>query len=288
MASLRDIQRRIRSVKNTQQITKAMKAVSASKLKKAQAAMMAARPYANKLVSVIGSLAARTSRENHPLLAQRGTRRVEFVVLTSDRGLCSSFNTNILKRTIALFAEKKAENCDITLNVIGRKGRDFLKRREYEMRKDWTGISGRLSYSHASMVAQEIIENYINDDVDEVYLIYNEFKSAMTQTVITAKVLPIEPRESAGEDAALGDYMYEPSAEGVLETLLPKYIEFQLYRALLESEASELGARMSAMDSASSNARDMIARLTLQYNKARQAAITKELMEIIGGAEALK
>ncbi|HEX9860699.1 MAG TPA: ATP synthase F1 subunit gamma [Nitrospirota bacterium] len=288
MASLRDIQRRIRSVKNTQQITKAMKAVSASKLKKAQAAMMAARPYANKLVSVIGSLAARTSRENHPLLAQRGSRRVEFVILTSDRGLCSSFNTNIMKRTIALYAEKKAENCDITLNVIGRKGRDFLKRREYEMRKDWTGISGRLSYSHASMIAQEVVENYINAEVDEVYLIYNEFKSAMTQTVITAKVLPVEPQEAIGEEAALGDYMYEPSAEAVLETLLPKYVEFQVYRALLESEASELGARMSAMDSASSNARDMIARLTLQYNKARQAAITKELMEIIGGAEALK
>jgi len=288
MASLRDIQRRIRSVKNTQQITKAMKAVSASKLKKAQAAMMAARPYANKLVSVISSLAARTSRENHPLLAVRGTRRVEFVVLTSDRGLCSSFNTNIMKRTVALFAEKKAENCDITLNVIGRKGRDFLKRREYALRKDWTGISGRLNYAQASMVAQEIIENYINAEVDEVYLIYNEFKSAMTQTVITTKVLPVEPEESTGDTASMGDYMYEPSAETVMETLLPKHVEFQLYRALLESEASELGARMSAMDSASKNAKDMIARLTLQYNKARQAAITKELMEIIGGAEALK
>ncbi|MBI5189790.1 MAG: ATP synthase F1 subunit gamma [Nitrospirae bacterium] len=289
MASLRDIQRRIRSVKNTQQITKAMKAVSASKLKKAQAAMMAARPYANKLVSVIGSLAARTSRENHPLLAVRGSRRVEFVILTSDRGLCSSFNTNILKRTVALYAEKKAENCDITLNVIGRKGRDFLKRREYEMRKDWTGISGHLSYSHAAMIAQEVMENYVNAEVDEVYLIYNEFKSAMTQTVITAKLLPIEPPETSSDASdASGDYMYEPNAETVLETLLPKYAEFQLFRALLESEASELGARMSAMDSASTNAKEMISKLTLKYNKARQAAITKELMEIIGGAEALK
>ena len=288
MASLRDIQRRIRSVKNTQQITKAMKAVSASKLKKAQAAMMAARPYANKLVSVIGSLAARTSRENHPLLAVRGSRRVEFLILTSDRGLCSSFNTNIMKKTVALFAEKKAENCDITLNVIGRKGRDYLKRREYGLRKDWTGLSGRLSYSQASMVAQDVIENYINAEVDEVYIIYNEFKSAMTQTVMATKILPVEPVESTAEGVSLGDYMYEPSPEAVLETLLPKYLEFQIYRALLESEASELGARMSAMDSASSNARDMIARLTLQYNKARQAAITKELMEIIGGAEALK
>lgn len=288
MASLRDIQRRIRSVKNTQQITKAMKAVSASKLKKAQAAMMAARPYANKLVSVIGSLAARTSRENHPLLAVRGSRRVEFVILTSDRGLCSSFNTNIMKRTVALFNEKKAENCDITLNVIGRKGRDYLKRREYGLRKDWTGISGHLSYAHASMIAQEIIANYDNAEVDEVYLIYNEFKSAMTQTVITAKILPVEPPETTAEADAMGDYMYEPSPEAVLETLLPKHVEFQLYRALLESEASELGARMSAMDSASTNAKEMISKLTLKYNKARQAAITKELMEIIGGAEALK
>jgi len=288
MAGLRDILRRIRSVKNTQQITKAMKAVSASKLKKAQAAMMAARPYANKLNSVIGSLAARTSRENHPLLAYRGSRRVEFVILTSDRGLCSSFNTNIMKRTVALYAEKKADNCDITLNVIGRKGRDFLRRREYEIRKDWTGISGHLSYSHASMVGQEVIENYINAEVDEVYLIYNEFKSAMTQTVITAKLLPVEPAETTADTDAYGDFMYEPSAEAVLETLLPKHVEFQIYRALLESEASELGARMTAMDSASTNASDMISRLTLQYNKARQAAITKELMEIIGGAEALK
>ncbi len=288
MAGSRDILRRIRSVKNTQQITKAMKAVSASKLKKAQAAMMAARPYANKLNTVIGSLAARTSRENHPLLAYRGSRRVEFVILTSDRGLCSSFNTNVMKRVVALYAEKKAENCDITLNVIGRKGRDYLRRREYGIRKDWTGISGHLSYSHASMVAQEVIENYINAEVDEVYLVYNEFKSAMTQTVVTAKILPVEPPESAEEADAYGDYMYEPSSEGVLETLLPKHVEFQVYRALLESEASELGARMTAMDSASTNATEMIAKLTLKYNKARQAAITKELMEIIGGAEALK
>jgi len=289
MASLRDILRRIRSVKNTQQITKAMKAVSASKLRKAQAAMMAARPYANKMVSVLGSLASRAPREYHPLLAHRGSRRVEFVILTSDRGLCSSFNTNILKRTIALFAEKKAENCDITLNVIGRKGRDFLKRRGYEIRKDWTGISGHLSYSHASTVAQEIIENYEAAEVDEVYLIFNEFKSAMSQTVKSEKLLPIEPQESAtAATGALGDYIYEPGPEAVLDTLLPKYVEFQLYRALLESEASELGARMSAMDSASNNAKEMISKLTLKYNKARQAAITKELMEIIGGAEALK
>jgi F-type H+-transporting ATPase subunit gamma len=261
MASLRDILRRIRSVKNTQQITKAMKAVSASKLRKAQAAMMAARPYANKMVAVLGNLASRAPREYHPLLAHRGSRRVEFVILTSDRGLCSSFNTNIMKRTVALFNEKKADNCDITLNVIGRKGRDYLKRRHYEVRKDWTGISGHLSYSHASMIGQEIIENYVNADVDEVYVIYNEFKSAMAQVVKAEKLLPIETPESSVPAGTLGDYIYE---------------------------ASELGARMSAMDSASNNAKEMIAKLTLKYNKARQAAITKELMEIIGGAEALK
>jgi len=287
MASLRDILRRIRSVKNTQQITKAMKAVSASKLRKAQAAMLAARPYANKLVSVLGNLSARAPREYHPLLAHRGSRRVEFVILTSDRGLCSSFNTNIMKRAVVLYNEKKAENCDITLNVVGRKGRDYLKRRSYAIRKEWTGISGHLSYTHASMIAQEVIENYINAEVDEVYIIYNEFKTALSQTVIADKVLPIEPEETA-VDSSLGDYIYEPSPEAVLDTLLPKHVEFQVYRALLESEASELGARMTAMDSASTNAREMISKLTLQYNKARQAAITKELMEIIGGAEALK
>src|SRR3990172_11462381 len=282
MAGLRDILRRIRSVKNTQQITKAMKAVSASKLRKAQAAMLAARPYANKLVTVLGTLAARARREYHPLLAHRGSRRVELLVLTSDRGLCGSFNTNILKRAVALFHEKKNEGCDITLNVVGRKGRDYLKRRSYELRKDWTGISGHLSYSHASMIAQEVIQNYVNAEVDEVYLVYNEFKSAIAQQVIAEKILPIEPPKATYE-SVFGDYIYEPSPEAVLETLLPKHVEFQVYRALRESEASELGARMTAMDAASGNAKDMIARLTLKYNKARQAAITKELMEIIGG-----
>lgn len=287
MAGSRDILRRIRSVKNTQQITKAMKAVSASKLKKAQAAMLAARPYANKLMTVISSLAARAPREYHPLLAHRGERRVEFVILTSDRGLCGSFNTNVLKRAVALYAEKKAANCDITLNVIGRKGKEYLKRRDYELRKEWTGISGHLNYSHAAMVAQEVIENYDKAEVDEVYLIYNEFKSAIAQAVIAEKILPIEPPEAV-TGGGLGDYIYEPSPEALLDTLLPKHVEFQVYRALRESEASELGARMSAMDSASTNAREMIGKLTLKYNKARQAAITKELMEIIGGAEALK
>ncbi len=287
MAGSRDILRRIRSVKNTQQITKAMKAVSASKLKKAQAAMLAARPYANKLVTVLGNLAARAPREYHPLLAHRGCRRIEFLVMTSDRGLCAAFNTNIMKRAVALYNEKKTDGCDLTLNIVGRKGRDYLTRRGYEIRKDWTGISGHLNYSHASMIAAEIIENYINAEVDEVYIIYNEFKSALSQTVIAEKVLPIETPRAAVE-AVSGDYIYEPSPEGVLETLLPKHVEFQIYRALRESEASELGARMTAMDSASNNAKEMIAKLTLKYNKARQAAITKELMEIIGGAEALK
>ncbi len=287
MAGSRDILRRIRSVKNTQQITKAMKAVSASKLKKAQAAMLAARPYANKLVTVLGNLAARAPREYHPLLAHRGCRRIEFLVMTSDRGLCAAFNTNIMKRAVALYNEKKTDGCDLTLNIVGRKGRDYLTRRGYEIRKDWTGISGHLNYSHASMIAAEIIENYINAEVDEVYIIYNEFKSALSQTVIAEKVLPIETPRAAVE-ATSGDYIYEPSPEGVLETLLPKHVEFQIYRALRESEASELGARMTAMDAASNNAKEMIAKLTLKYNKARQAAITKELMEIIGGAEALK
>lgn len=287
MAGSRDILRRIRSVKNTQQITKAMKAVSASKLKKAQAAMLAARPYANKLVTVLGNLAARAPREYHPLLAHRGCRRIEFLVMTSDRGLCAAFNTNIMKRAVALYNEKKTDGCDLTLNIVGRKGRDYLTRRGYEIRKDWTGISGHLNYSHAAMIAAEIIENYINAEVDEVYVIYNEFKSALSQTVIAEKILPIETPRAAVE-ATSGDYIYEPSPEGVLETLLPKHVEFQIYRALRESEASELGARMTAMDAASNNAKEMIAKLTLKYNKARQAAITKELMEIIGGAEALK
>ena len=287
MAGSRDILRRIRSVKNTQQITKAMKAVSASKLKKAQAAMLAARPYANMLVSVLGNLAARAPREYHPLLAHRGCRRIEFLVITSDRGLCGAFNTNIMKRAVALYHEKKTDGCDLTLNVVGRKGKDYLLRRDYSIRKDWTGISGHLNYSHAATIASEIIENYINAEVDEVYVIYNEFKTALSQTVIAEKILPIEPPKTDVEITS-GDYIYEPGPEAVLDRLLPKHVEFQVYRALRESEASELGARMTAMDAASNNAKEMIGKLTLKYNKARQAAITKELMEIIGGAEALK
>lgn len=287
MAGSRDILRRIRSVKNTQQITKAMKAVSASKLKKAQAAMLGARPYANELVTVLGNLAARAPREYHPLLAHRGCRRIEFLVMTSDRGLCAAFNTNIMKRAVALYNEKKTDGCDLTLNIVGRKGRDYLTRRGYEIRKDWTGISGHMNYSHAAMIAAEIMENFIKAEVDEVYIIYNEFKSALSQTVIAEKILPIETPKAVAE-ATPGDYIYEPSPEAVLDTLLPKHVEFQIYRALRESEASELGARMTAMDAASNNAKEMIAKLTLKYNKARQAAITKELMEIIGGAEALK
>ncbi|HEY3347814.1 MAG TPA: ATP synthase F1 subunit gamma [Nitrospirota bacterium] len=285
----RDILRRIKSVKNTQQITKAMKAVSASRLRKAQASMLAARPYANKLVGVLGSMAARVNRDAHPLLAVRGTRKVELVVLTSDRGLCGSYNTNILKRTIALYQEKVEQGCEVTINVVGRKGRDFLKRRDYPIRKEWSGISGRLNYNHAAMIGQEIIDNFAKEEVDEVYLVYNEFKTALTQKVISDKLLPIEaPTAASGNPAPdAGDYIYEPSAEVVLETLLPKHVEFQVYRALLESEASELGSRMTAMDAASNNAREMIGKLTLKYNKARQAAITKELMEIIAGAEAL-
>lgn len=289
MPTLKDIKRRITSIKSTQQITRAMKMVAASKLRKAQERIFEARPYANKMFSVISSLAIRTRGEEHFLLARRGGLKIEVLVITSDRGLCGALNSNILRKAYEFIKEKKKDMAEISVNIIGRKGRDFFRRRNIPLRKIWIGLSGKVIYSNAQEIAMEIVKKYTEELFNEVYLVYNEFKSAMQQRVVIEKLLPIEPQKVEKEEEAYHEeFLYEPSAGEVLDTLLPKHIEVQIFRALLESEASEQGARMTAMDNATRNAKELIERLTLQYNKARQAVITKELMEVVGGAEALK
>jgi F-type H+-transporting ATPase subunit gamma len=287
MASLQHIRRRIASVKNTQKITKAMKLVSASKLRRAQERILTARPYAKKMAEVLGALGARTNREYHPLLQKRPVKKIEMIVLTSDRGLCGGFNTNILRRAMETLKELRTITPGITLNVVGRKGRDFFKRRDFPIRKEWTGISDRVQYDHAAQIGKEAIEAYLNGTFDELYMVYGEFRSAIQTRIVTEKIFPIGDFQQEGTEIE-GSFIYEPEEEEVLETLLPRYVEVQIFRGLLESAASEQGSRMMAMDSATRNAKDVIHKLTLVYNKTRQAAITKELMDIVGGAEALK
>jgi len=285
MPSLKDIKRRIKSVKNTQQITKAMKMVAAAKLKRAHDDILAARPYAQKMLDIINSLSSRVRPDAHPLLSKRGGGRVELVIVTSDRGLCGGFNSNII-RTSEGFIRKNTDNTGITLNLIGKKAKDYFKRRGLTIRQERPVGSGRPKYTAAAEIAKEIVDSHIKETFDETYLIYSEFKSALSQELVIRRLLPIESPKESEEEAT--EYIYEPSQEAILADILPKYIEVQIFMALLESAASEHGARMAAMDSATKNAKEMIEGLTLKYNRLRQAAITKELMEIIGGAEALK
>ncbi len=288
MPSLRDIKRKITSVKKTQQITKAMKMVAAAKLRRAQDRVIAARPYSRKMLAVIANLASRVERAQHPLLAKREPKKVKLVVLTSDRGLCGAYNTNILRKAVEAVRQFKAEGKEVRVNVIGRKGRDFFRKRSaYTVGKVWSDL-GTVDYDKAADVGKNIVERFTAGETDEVYLLYNEFKSVIQQKVTLEKLLPVEPPAEQDPFMAAVDYLYEPSPEAILDSILPKHIEVQAYRAMLESQASEMGARMTAMDSATRNARDMIDRLTLKYNKQRQAAITKEISEIVGGAEALK
>ena len=290
MPSLKDIKKRIGTVKNTQQITKAMKMVSAAKLRRAQDAVVAARPYADKMHDVLSSLALREDADSHPLLAKRTKNKALVVLVTGDRGLCGGFNTNIAKAAERFIRQNKEGFEGYELMIIGRKGNDYLKRRHgmeiIKVHEHLVG-TGQVTYPTGALLGQEIIDLYNSDEYDAVYLIYNAFQSAMTQVQTVTQLLPIEPRE-VPEGAYVSEYLYEPSIGEVLGQLLPKHIEVQIFRALLESTASEHGARMTAMDSASKNASEMIGKLTLQYNRARQAAITKELMEIISGAESIK
>jgi F-type H+-transporting ATPase subunit gamma len=288
MPSLKDIKKRIASVKSTRQITKAMKMVSAAKLRRAQEAVTAARPYAAKMQQVLSSLALREEAEAHPLLMAREKNRALVVLMTADRGLCGGFNANISKAAERFIRANEAGFADYELTIIGRKGRDVLKNRPgMKIGKVYEQITSSISYPTAALIGQEIIEAYVAGNYDAVFIVFNAFRSAISQDATVQQLLPVVPRPQ-DEGAPAIDYIYEPGRAEVLAQILPKHIEVQIFRALLESVASEHGARMSAMDSASKNASEMIGKLTLQYNRARQAAITKELMEIISGAESIK
>jgi F-type H+-transporting ATPase subunit gamma len=293
MPSLIDLRRQVRAVKNTQQITKAMKMVAASKLRRAQERIMAARPYAVQMQRVLSSVAARVDPSIHPLLAMRPVQegsRTLVVVITADKGLCGSFNANVIK-SAGVFIVESAQTC--TLALVGRKGREFFGRRGYEILFDQTNIFQRLAFEHAQTIATLAKEAFIEGQVDRVMLIYNEFKSVISQRVVVDQLLPIgreevvaaAPRTPASE--TLVDYLYEPSPQEIFDQLLPRFVEVQVYRALLESNAAFYAAQMTAMDTATKNSGELIANLTLYMNKVRQAAITREIIEVVSGAEAL-
>lgn len=291
MASLQSLRRKIASVKNTQKITKAMKMVSAAKLKRAQDRILAARPYSHQLREVMGNLSERVNRASHPLLQRRDGNTTELLVVTSDRGLCGAFNTNILRQAVEFLEEQTSQGNQVSVSLAGRKSIDFFRRRHWKIRQQWGGVFDRLSFEHALDIGQNIVSQYHEGTFDQLYVVYNEFKSVMQQQVIVEKLLPIESVQESGErekPATGGSYLYEPDENELLATLLPKHFEIQTYRVLLESAAAEQAARMTAMDGATRNAGELIKKVTLFYNKTRQAAITKELMDIVGGAEALK
>lgn len=291
MATLRDIKKRIKAVQNTQKITKAMKMVSASKLRKVQNRMLDLRPYADKMHEVLMNLAKGADRETHPLLAFRPRKKVEVLVITSDRGLCGAFNTNILKEAQKFIDEHTKDGFDVSISTVGKKARDYFKRRGVDTRNSWIGISGNVSFSNAQEIAKDLKDNFINETIDEVTVVFNAFKSMATQTVTSAKLLPLSPEEEGKEGAASGasaDFIYEPSVEAIFDELIPRNVDIQIFRALLESSAAEEAARMSAMENATKSCSEMVGSLTLKFNKARQASITGELMDIVGGVEALK
>jgi F-type H+-transporting ATPase subunit gamma len=300
MPSLKAVRTRIASVKSTQKITRAMKLVAAARLRRAQDAIMAARPYAQSLAEAVAEVAARAGDDSHPMLQHREGRRLALVSITSDRGLAGGFNANVCRATHRFVEQKTAskEADELRVEVVGRKGRDYFRRRRFKVAHEFAGVVGNTALERARELALTVSHDFMERRVDGVYLVYNEFKSAISQKPVVEPLLPIAPltpraAEGGGAPAtrdgtAATDFLYEPGKRELLDLLLPLYVESQIYRAFLESIASEFGARMTAMESATKNASEMIDRLTLQYNRARQAAITKELMEIVGGAEALK
>jgi F-type H+-transporting ATPase subunit gamma len=300
MPSLQSVRRKIDSVKKTQKITKAMKMVAAAKLKRTQNRILAARPYALKMRETIRNLSRRVNREAHPLLRKRegAHRNVIVTVVTSDRGLCGAFNANILRTAVTALKELESRGVKAEVAVVGRKGRDFFRRRDWKVRREVVDIFDKLSFEHGMMMGEEFpaIAEYSEGRIDAVYIIYNEFKSAIQQRVVVEQLLPFDwiveitsvKDLDQATDAVPGGYLYEPSEDELLKDLLHRNLHVQVYRVLLESSAAEQGARMAAMDGATRNAGELIKKLTTYYNKTRQAVITKELMDIVGGAEALK
>lgn len=289
MPALKEIRKRIGSVKSTRQITKAMKMIAAVKFRKIQNKMLALRYYAERMNSVLLDLVKNVDAV-HPLLEVRLRRKVEIVALTGDRGLCGAFTSNVMKALPRLIKEKRGEGLEVSVSMTGKRGVDLFIRRGGHLRRSWVGLSGRVTYTDAQAIAMDIGENYLNETFDEVILLYNEFRSAIAQKVVAVPLLPLAPIVSEGAEARQegAEFLYEPSQQEIFNRLLPKNIEIQVFSSLLESQASEEAARMTAMENATKAAGDMIDRLTLQYNKARQASITAELMDIVGGVEAIR
>jgi F-type H+-transporting ATPase subunit gamma len=291
MPSLLDIRRRVRAVKSTQQITKAMKMVAASRLRRAQERIQSARPFAVEAKRVLSSLAARVDAGAHPLLDERKTLRAGgkalLIVVTADRGLCGSFNTNIIKSAGTFIVEEPGRQ--VALGLIGRRGRDYFARRGFEVRFDLVNIFGALKFDHAHDIAEAAMKAFVDGEVDSVWIVYNEFKSVIAQRVSVERILPIPRAEfdEATDASAKTEYIYEPSAEQMFARLLPRHVEVQVFRAMLESNAAFYAAQMTAMDAATKNSAEMIEQLTLYMNKVRQAAITREIIEVVSGAEAL-
>jgi F-type H+-transporting ATPase subunit gamma len=289
MPSLKAVRLRIASVKSTQKITSAMKMVAAAKLRRSQDAIVAARPYARTMSNIAAELACAADGDAHPLLQRRPARKIALIVMTSDRGLCGGFNSNLC-RMVQRHVEEKTDAEDITegrFEVVGRKGRDYFKRRKLNMTRDLPGVAWDSAVARSKELAAAVTEEFLSGSVDEVHLAYNQFKSVVAQKPVIEPLLPIAASPVTDAHAS-AEFLYEPGKSQILDYVLPLYIETQIHRALLESIASEFGARMTAMENATKAATEMIDRLTLQYNRARQAYITKELMEIVGGAEALK
>lgn len=284
MATLREIRQRIKGIKSTQQITKAMKMVAAAKMRRAQEGMFSARPYANKIKELGQHLVASLENPQLPLLQERPIQRLHLVVVTADRGLCGSFNSNVIKKTVSEYNLNKG--LEISLITVGRKGHDFFRKRDYTVAEKYINIFGDLRLTHAEQISNFLMDEFISGRTDAVRVIYNEFKSVAHQHLVMEELLPLRVPKS--EEVHPIDYLYEPDQEALLKALLPRYVKVQVWRALLESNAAEQAARMMAMENATDNANELIQKLTLEFNKARQASITKEILEIVGGAEALK
>ena len=287
MPSLIDLRRRIRAVKSTQQITKAMKMIAASRLRKAQERVLAARPFAQRMLTVLNGLVARVDQDAHPLLRLTAppTARPLLIVITADRGLCGSFNSNVIKAA-SQFIVKEGQGRAIAVGLIGRKGRDFFRRRGFEVRYESVGIFQRLSFSEAVALADAAIEEFTSGDASSVHLVYNEFKSVMSQRIVVEPLLPIPRLEGEGVGGPAVEYLYEPTPAEIFKDLLPRHVQVQVYRALLESNAAFFAAQMTAMDAATRNSAEMLENLTLYMNKVRQAAITREIIEVVSGAAA--
>ncbi len=288
MPSLIDLRRRIRAVKSTQQITKAMKMIAASRLKRAQDRVVAARPFAQRMLKVLNGLVSRVDQDAHPLLRipPQGSGRPLLIVITADRGLCGSFNSNVIKAA-GQFILHEAPGRDIALGLIGRKGRDFFRRRGFDIRYEAVGLFQKMTFGDASDIADAAIEEFTSGNASSVYLVYNEFKSVMTQRIVVERLLPIPRLEAdAAEAGPSVDYLYEPAPADIFRDLLPRHVQIQVYRALLESNAAFFAAQMTAMDAATRNSADMLENLTLYMNKVRQAAITREIIEVVSGAAA--